>query len=400
VRGPSVKTASWTAGADHSVLLPGGRSLALTGSPQYQEAGGDAAQRAAASWSVATEEEFYAAGQTPTLALTYRNPDGRRHRVQLLAAATVPGDAPRSVRGGSDAASPGETLRRTLPLPALSRAPVRVRVSLTLDGVRQSYSQEVAFTPTDPVGLSVAPLTGAAVLVHLANPAGTAFTGRLALAPGAATSRPVHLAAGQAGLDVTLPSPNLGAECVLRDARGHTVTRLPATRFAPYTAALSSFRAVLDGDTKLPSTVHLDGAPAPPGGGPALLLDYKFAPGWSFARVAEGRPAALTGKPLGLGLWIYGDAGGNLARLRFRDASGQTFQAGGLPIDWQGWRFVAFPLVPLPGEAAVSHWGGDGQVHYPVSVDTLFLLDSIAGASRHAGKLWIKQPTVIYGSAK
>ena len=111
----------------------------------------------------------------------------------------------------------------------------------------------------------------------------------------------------------------------------------------------------------------------------------------------------LPGKPLGLGLWIYGDGSGNLARMRFRDATGQTLQANGLPIDWRGWRFVSFRLVPPPGEAAdLGHWGGanDGKVHYPVTVDTLFLLDPARKRRQHQGTLWIKQPTVIYGAGK
>ena len=397
--GKSAKTASWTTGADHAVVLPGGRSLALTGSPQYEDA--DATQRAAASWSASAGSEFYTAGQMPTLALTYHSPDTRRHRAQMLAAVLVPGEVPRPAMGWNALAAPGATLRHTLPVSGLARVSARVRISLALDGVRQPYSQEVAFAPTDPLGLSVAPLTKTVVLVHIANPAGTPFVGRLALAPGGA--RLVRLSPGQTGLDIPLPYSPRGAECVLQAARGRTVARLPLTRFVPYTAALPALRAVLDGNTKLPSTVHLDVASTPPGGGPALRVDYQFAPGWSFARVTEGQPAALQGRPLGLGLWIYGDAGGNLARLRFRDASGQTFQATGLAIDWSGWRFVTFHLVHQPGEAAdLGHWGGanDGRVRYPVAVDTLFLLDSVSGAHRHAGKLWIKRPTVIYGAAE
>lgn len=409
-RGPSVKLAFWTTGEAHVVSLPGGRQLTLAGSPQYLEAGADAALRAAASWSAAARDSLYSAGQTLTLALAYHNPDGRRRRAQMLVAVTTPGGTPKSVASRDDTAEPGETRRWEVLVPGLARVPARVRVGLALDGVRQPYSQEVIFTPTDPLSLSVAPLTDKSFRVHLANPAGTPFAGRLSqasggLAPGGPTaSRLVRLAAGQTGLDVTLPGdPRLGADCLLRDARGRLIARLPATRFVPYPAALSSLQALLDGDAKVPSTVHLDPASAPPGGGPALKMDYQFAPGWSFARVAEGQPSALTGRPLGLGLWIWGDASGNLARMRFRDATGQTLQANGLPIDWRGWRFVPFRLVAPPGETAdLGHWGGtnDGKVHYPVAVDTLFLLDSRPDARQHTGTLWIKQPIVLYNAGK
>ena len=403
-QGKAVKTSFWTTGSDHTVSLPGGRNLALTGSPQYQDAGGDTALRAAASWSVAAGEVFYSAGQTPTLALTYRSMDGRRHSARMLAAMTALGDTPKPVVSREQSAGPGEARRWEIAVPGLARVPARVRVSLTLDGVRQPYPQDVTLTPTDPLTLSVAPLAGDSVQVHIENPAGVAFVGSLRLMPGGPVASPAHLAVGQTGLDVTVPAdPRLGAGLLLRDAGGRLVARLLGTRFVPYDAALPSLRAVLDGDAKVPSTIHLDAASAAPGGGHALSLGYQFAPGWSFARVAEGQPSALSGRPLGLGLWVYGDGSGNLARMRFRDATGQTLQVNGFPIDWRGWRFVSFPLVPPPGQAAdLGHWGGanDGHAHYPVTVDTLFLLDSRPGAPQHKGTLWIKEPTAIYGAGK
>ena len=403
-KGRAIKLAFWTTGSDHAVSLPGGRRLTLMGSPQYQEAGGDAALRAAASWSVAARDEFYSAGQTPTLTLTYHNPDGRRHRVQMLGAVTMLGDMPALVGSRDDAVGPGETRRWEIAVPGPARVPAQVQTTLALDGVRQPYSQKATFTPTDPLILSVAPLTDHSVLVHLGNPAAAPFAGRLSLARGVPPGQPVRLRAGQTGLDVALPvDPRLGAECLLRDARGRLVARLPAARFVPYAAALPSLHALLDGDAKVPSSVHLEPASAAPGGGPAVRADYLFAPGWSFVRVAESQPAALPGRPRGLGLWVYGDGSGNLARMRVRDATGQTLQANGLPIDWLGWRFVSFLLVPPPGETAdLGHWGGanDGSIHYPLTVDTLFLLDSVAGAHRHQEAVWIKQPTAIYGAAK
>jgi len=404
-RGVSVKLAFWTTGDAHPVSLPGSRQLALTGSPQYLEAGTDPALRAAASWSVAAGDSLYSAGQTLNLTLSYHNPDGRRRRAQMLIAVTTPGGAPKSVASRVNAAVPGETRRWEVLVPGQARVPVRVRVGLALDGTRQPYSQEVTFTPTDPLSLSVAPLTDHSVRVHLTNPAGSPFAGQLSLAPdGPASSHPVRLTAGQTGLDVTLPgNPRLGADCLLRDARGRPVARLPAMRFLPYPVALPLLHALLDGDAKVPSTVHLEPASASPGGGAALRLSYQFAPGWSFVRVIERQPAVLPGRPLGLGLWVWGDGRGNLARMRFRDATGQTLQPNGLPIDWRGWRFVPFRLVPSPGEATdLGHWGGanDGKVHYPVTVDTLFLLDSRSEARQHMGTLWIKQPMAIYGVKK
>lgn len=397
----SVKLAFWTTGGDHVVSLPGGKGLSLTGSPQYLAVGGDPALRAAASWLVGTGDALYDARQAPTLALTYRNPDGRHHRVQALVTVTVPGDAPNSLTGQDGVVGPGKTQRWRISLPGLARVPVRVQVAMALDGIRQPYSQEVNFTPTDPLTLSLTPLVGGRVRVQIANPAGTAFTGRLSLLPvGPSAGQPVRLAMGQTTLGMTLPAASpLGTGVLLRDAGGNVVARLPAMRFVPYHTALASLHAVLDGDLKVPSTARLTPVPSAPGG-PALRLDYDFAPGWSFVRAVEPRPAPLPGRPLGLGLWVYGDGSGNTVRMRFQDASGQTLQANGLPLTWQGWRFVPFRLVASPGESAdLGHWGGanDGQVHYPVTVDTLFLLDSRLVTAQNAGTLWIKQPVVLYG---
>ena len=364
--GTSVKLAFWTTGDDHSVTLSGGRPLLLTGSPQYEEASGDPALRAAASWSVGAGDWLYAAGQTPTLTMTYHNTDTRRHSAQMLVSVTTPGNAPKSVASRDDTAAPGGMRRWEVSAPGRARVPVQMQVRLVLDGVRQPYSQEVTFTPTDPLALSVAPLTDHSVQAHLANPAGTPFSGTVSLASAA---RPVHLAAGQTGLDVTLPGdPRGGSGCLLRDTRGRLVAQSPALRFAAYPSSPSGLRAVLDGDAKVPSTVYLDPTSAPPGGGFAVRVQYQFAPGWSFARVVEGQPVPLPGRPLGLGLWVYGDGSGNLARMRFRDATGQTLQVNGLPIDWRGWRFVSFRLVPPPGESAdLGHWGGanDGKPPLP-----------------------------------
>ncbi|MDQ2798009.1 MAG: cellulase family glycosylhydrolase [Armatimonadota bacterium] len=403
-KGPAVKLAYWTTGDAHAVSLPGGRHLTLTPSPQYFDAGSDAALRATATWTATTQDSFYSSGQTLKLALAYQNRDRRRHSVHFEMMLRTPDGMRIPVGSRVATIASGQARDWQASLPSLARIPGRVQVSLIFDGVRQPYSQDVVFTPTDPLELSAVPLTGNRFQVGIANPAGTPFIGHLSLSSsGHITSVPVRLATGQTTLTVTVPgTPGQGINCLLRDAHGHFVAQLPPLRFIPYPAALSSLRAVLDGDLKVPSTVHLTPATPSPGG-TALRLDYQFAPGWSFARVAEPQSSALTGKPVGLGLWVYGDGSGNTARMRFRDASGQILQPNGLNVDWQGWRFVTFRLIPPPGASAdIGHWGGenDGVVHYPVQADTLFLLDSNAEARRHQGTLQLKQPTVIYEAEK
>jgi hypothetical protein len=101
----------------------------------------------------------------------------------------------------------------------------------------------------------------------------------------------------------------------------------------------------------------------------------------------------IDGKPTSMGLWIKGDGSGNASRVRFTDATGQTFQPDGPRITWRDWRHVEFPL----NGTAAAHWGGanDGVVHYPIQLQTLFLLDSVDRA-KTAGEIKIAEPTLVY----
>jgi len=140
----------------------------------------------------------------------------------------------------------------------------------------------------------------------------------------------------------------------------------------------AGWNLVPDGDEKVAFTATLtarapaEGIPLP--GMEVLRIDYAFGDGWRFARIAPATDLPIAGKPEEFGLWIHGDGTGNLARLRFTDSSGQTFQPDGFAIDWKGWRYVVFPMDGTES----GHWGGadDGVVHYPVRWDSLFLIDS------------------------
>ena len=90
---------------------------------------------------------------------------------------------------------------------------------------------------------------------------------------------------------------------------------------------------------------------------------------------------------------MYGNGTGNGLRLRFTDSTGQTFQADGGQMDWTGWRYVQFSLT-----GSDSYWGGadDGTVHYPISLDTLLLVDGLRKASE--GTVYLARATLIYPS--
>nr|MDQ2731147.1 hypothetical protein [Armatimonadota bacterium] len=126
----------------------------------------------------------------------------------------------------------------------------------------------------------------------------------------------------------------------------------------------------------------------------ALQLTYRFDAGWKFVRLITGRADfnTIEGKPSSLGLWVYGDGAGNSPRMRFTDSTGQTFQPAAPDITWKGWRYISFPLDGKEG----GSWGGakDGVIHYPIHLDTLFLLDGNHKATH--GQIYLSGPTWIW----
>jgi hypothetical protein len=292
---------------------------------------------------------------------------------------------------------------------------------------RDGFTQEVAVVVTNPLRFLPLPVAGDVLPIRIENPSGTPFRGRLAVTgvPGAGEGQVFDLAKGQKEATLRFPCKvasgagyAVGFHIDEADAdKAHPawVLDLSPVRYQPMEdfgrAAAGgldkSWKLVADGDVEIGAKLHLS-AEAPPEGPPApgvgvLKLQYHFEPGWKFMRLAPQGQAAVEvkGHPKELGLWVYGDGQGNIARLRFTDATGQTFQpnvrAGAAgqassKIEWTGWRFVTFPL----DGANTHHWGGaeDGVVHFPIRFDTLFLLDS---PERHEteGAVYLAAPTLV-----
>jgi hypothetical protein len=138
-------------------------------------------------------------------------------------------------------------------------------------------------------------------------------------------------------------------------------------------------------------------APAglPVDGSQAIGITYRFAPGWKFVCLKPAAPdlQGIDGMPTHLGMWVRGDGSNNIPRMRFVDSTGQTFQPSAEKLSYTDWRYVEFPL---DAENA-GHWGGanDGQIHYPIRLDTLLLIDSAARAQT-GGIVNISSPILIY----
>jgi polysaccharide biosynthesis protein PslG len=140
----------------------------------------------------------------------------------------------------------------------------------------------------------------------------------------------------------------------------------------------------LDGDPKVESFHRGTVVDAPPGLSQtpirALKIDFAFSSGWKYLEVnlVGDRARPLAGEPAYLGMWVFGDGSGATLRMRFEDASGQTFQPDYGVVDWTGWRFVKWPLH---GRGA-GRWGGanDGVVRHPIRITTPLLIDNTVGA--------------------
>ena len=265
--------------------------------------------------------------------------------------------------------------------------------------------QTTDFVVTNPLTIAVSPGPDDQMTIDLQNPLGDAFAGTLSTSGGA--SKSVVFARGETEKTVSLPRPATGA-----DGSWKAALHFQGTRREDVVDVVRSFRAlddlarhadinkalrvVPDGDARIASEQALSLAQPPggasPGGGASLKLNYRMEAGWKFLQIqpilddlrkVEGRPRAL-------GMWVYGDGSSNLLRMRFRDASGQTWQPGGAPIDWKGWRFYQFPI-----DTKASSWGGDGQLHWPITLDTLALLDSDSKTD-NKGEVYFAAPVWIY----
>jgi hypothetical protein len=120
----------------------------------------------------------------------------------------------------------------------------------------------------------------------------------------------------------------------------------------------------------------------------AAKLTYNFsqAPA-NDVRIAYGRigskPETLPGKPIGLGLWVYGDNSNHWLRAEVIDAKGKTVYVDlAKQIDWTGWKQVKgyFP-------AGVS---------YPVQLKSIYVVDRVEDNNQHdKGTLYFDEASLL-----
>ena len=248
-------------------------------------------------------------------------------------------------------------------------APQNLSESTIASGV--TLTQTSVAVVTNPLHFSLSP-AGQKLNVKLQNPSREAFFGKVSVNGGAPQN--LVFAAGETEKTLVFPNAQTTGQVKVRfeGAAKNDVIEI-AARFVPLSAFANlnqeniaqNLIARPDGDAKIESeqTLSLEqpAEGASPAGGPSLKLAYRFAPGWKFTNVQPLNAAwkTIEGQPKTLGMWIYGDNSGNVLRLRYHDASGQTFQPNGTKVNWQGWKYFEFPLNGSGG-----HWGGanDGKL--------------------------------------
>jgi hypothetical protein len=281
----------------------------------------------------------------------------------------------------------------------------------------EAFEQQTMVFANNPLRVTLLPRAPEALPIRIEDPAGGELTGQVTLIGTEGleieqTSRLFALKPGQTETIVRFPikpdGPDYSFGVQVTDDKGRLLIETPHINYMvmPDLAAgtvdgkTDAYKLFTDGDAKVTSAQSLSlAAPleaAPEPGLGVLRLQFKTAAGWKFWRIAPVKDELkkIPGRPTALGLWVYGDGGGERPRLRFVDSTGQTFQPAGEPIDWKGWRYVTFPMQA--DKIGNSHWGGadDGYIHYPIHWDTIFLLDRDAKQPA-AGTVYIAGPTLV-----
>jgi len=283
-----------------------------------------------------------------------------------------------------------------------------------------SFTQQTSLVISNPIHAALEPLGYQGLQVNVQNPSGDEETLEAMLNIDSGSNVgvdrfPIIFGKNEKSFTRFIPfneqADTYSASLTIKNSEGRIVAKLPDQQFRALTSLTEFYdvpsipsalnlQVYPDGDPKIGSTQELsDGTPEtilPGYPFKTVKITYTMDKGWKFLRIgiANGKRLPIKGKPTAFGIWVKGDGQGALARLRFTDSSGQTFQPGGPKIDFTGWRYMQFPMNGKDS----GHWGGpnDGIVHYPIHWDSIFLLDG--GGTAMKGAVEIAAPMLIYSS--
>jgi hypothetical protein len=122
----------------------------------------------------------------------------------------------------------------------------------------------------------------------------------------------------------------------------------------------------------------------------ALKFSYNFTADSAYTMAEKTLP--INGNPEAIAFWVRGDNSRNIFKIRFVDTHGETFQAdlGALSSDW------SYKQFRLQKDAAVTSWGGNGAIDFPVKF-TSFVMDRQGGEG--SGEIAIDHLIAVTGGS-
>ncbi len=424
-KGKSCKLVIWTTGKETTLALPGSfKGVNHLGDPLDLTEGADGKTmvqvtnaphyltparptdwlKAASGWERAPLDVMSANGDMTPLTLRFRNELGKTVKVRNNGEwITVRPNRTADLRYDLKNNRAVEFTTEVLPL--------------EVSGVG-SFTQQTSLVISNPIQATLEPVGYQGLMVQVQNPSGGEETLEAMLNVDSGSNVgvdrfPIIFGKDEKSFTRFFPfneqSDTYSASVTMKDTEGRIVAKLPDQQFSALTSLTEFYdvpsmpsalnlQVYPDGDPKIGSTQKLsDGTPEmiiPGHQFKTVKITYTMDTGWKFLRIgiADGKRLSIQGKPTAFGIWVKGDGQGSLARLRFTDSSGQTFQPSGPTIDFTGWRYMQFPMNGNDS----GHWGGpnDGIVHYPIHWDSIFLLDG--GGKAMTGAVEIAAPMLIY----
>ena len=288
-----------------------------------------------------------------------------------------------------------------------------------LDGREFKFHQRSILVAMNPLDISGFVTGDGQFCLRLGNPSGDVLHGKLTLGQafkGSRTERlenrtDLLLEKGQTEKIIRAPEVKVDQtpfDCMLCFTWDKGPEALSSVRVFQPSVSFSSTALATRTDGAKEVEGHLTikdavgDAQAPVPGMPSLAVSYSFGRGWKFGQIVPSDKNSAVENwiketaPNVYTLWIRGDGRGLQPRIRFVDATGQTFQSDGQKLDFNGWRLVKFPLRSEP-ETPLNHWGGanDGEVHLPVKWDNVLLLDNVSREPLE-GEIQFAAPTLTY----
>ncbi len=291
------------------------------------------------------------------------------------------------VLGETDSLSlkPGQSAKTRVQLTSPRRDMTRLLAEVMI-GDLPEHSARIWLLQPSPLHVSVLPVVDDNVTVLVDNPSAQPIELAFRISVERLIASPrLKLGHGVTTGMVSLQSPDIAvSQQPLRveavDAQGNVVARPTPVRWQNTAPLDKPWQAGVGGDAKIPGSANASVVdltdPPQPGLKKAIQLDYQFATGWKYAPVRIPKEsAAIDGKPSRIGMWLCGNAAGDVLRCTVRDSTGQTFQHTYGPVTWTGWKWIT---IPLDGSDA-GHWGGanDGVIHYPIQWESPILVDGM-----------------------